>query len=216
MLRRMLRACRPITRRLALAPRVLLEEMPDAPGLFTQYRELLATGHKRVPGGWIYDGDFYPDYLTVGGASCAIRPTALQWCQGRGIDMGAGLWQLPGAVPIDIESGPGVRNSLQSIPDASQDFVFSSHCLEHIADWQAALRGWVAKLRRGGVLFLYLPHPSCKLWLPSNPAMAQHHKWSPTPEMIKRALDELGIRLVAGDDGPDHYYSFYVCGRLHA
>lgn len=69
---------RPITRWLALAPATLLEEMPDHPPLFDQYRFLLATGHKRVPGGWIYDGEFYPDYLTVGGASFAIRRTALQ------------------------------------------------------------------------------------------------------------------------------------------
>lgn len=191
-----------------------LEEMPDAPGLFTQYRGLLDTGHRRVPGGWIYDGDFYPDYLTVGGASFAIQRTALKWCAGRGVDIGAGFWPLPGSTPIDIERGPGAGRTIDTVLDGSQDFVFSSHCLEHIADWKPALRSWVGKIRRGGILFLYLPHPTCKLWLPSNPAMQGHHRWSPTPAAIKSAFAEMGLTVVDCDDGPDHYCSFYVCGRL--
>ena len=205
---------RRLGRRVLGIPELTLEEMPDAPGLFRQYRGLLTTGHQRVPGGWLYDSEFYPDYLTVGGASFAIRRTALKWCQGRGIDIGAGLWPLPGATPIDIESGPGVQTPLESIVDGSQDFVFSSHCLEHIADWQSALRAWIGNLRKGGIVFLYLPHPSCKLWLPSNPAMTPHHLWSPTPEIIKRAFAELGLTVLDVDDGPAHYYSFYVCGTL--
>jgi SAM-dependent methyltransferase len=205
---------RRLGRRLLGIPELTLEEMPDAPGLFRQYRALLDSGHQRVPGGWMYDGEFYPDYLTVGGASFAIQRTALKWCKGRGVDIGAGLWPLPGATPIDVEAGPGVSNSLEKIAEGSLDFVFSSHCLEHIADWRPALRAWVGKLHKGGVVFLYLPHPTCKLWLPSNPAMTAHHKWSPTPEIIKQAFAELGLSVVDCDDGPDHFYSFYVCGRL--
>jgi hypothetical protein len=41
---------RRLGRRLLGIPQLTLEEMPDAPGLFTQYRGLLETGHKRVPG----------------------------------------------------------------------------------------------------------------------------------------------------------------------
>src|SRR5947209_5425738 len=48
-------------------PPQLLEEMPNAPGLFHSYRELIATGHERVMGGWKYQGKFYTDYLTVAG-----------------------------------------------------------------------------------------------------------------------------------------------------
>jgi len=205
---------RRLGRRVLGIPELTLEEMRDAPGLFRQYRGLLSTGHQRVPGGWLCEGEFYPDYLTVGGASFAIRRTALKWCQGHGIDIGAGLWPLPGATPVDIKIGPGMQTPLESIASSSQDFVFSSHCLEHIADWQSALRAWVGKLRKGGIVFLYLPHPSCKLWLPSNPAMTPHHLWCPTPEIIKRAFAELGLTVVDADDGPDHYYSFYVCGTL--
>lgn len=214
LLKNLLFRIRPVTRRLALAPATLLEEMPDHPALFDQYRFLLAAGHKRVPGGWIYDNEFYPDYLTVGGASLAIRRTALKFCVGCGLDIGAGFWPFPGATPIDDTRGPGLTTTLDAISEASQDYVFSSHCLEHIADWNRALDLWISKLRPGGVLFLYLPHPSCGLWHKSNPFMSEVHVWVPTPEIIADALIAKGLEIVGRDDGPDHFYSFYVCGRL--
>jgi glycosyltransferase involved in cell wall biosynthesis len=76
-----------------------LESLPNTPDLFRVYRSL--HGHpdlERSPGGWVYRGRFNPDYLTVGGAAHAIFPEALKFCQGTGIDVGAGLWGLPGAV----------------------------------------------------------------------------------------------------------------------
>jgi hypothetical protein len=193
-------------------PELTLEEMPDRPALFDQYRALIETGHKRVPGGWTYDGEFYPDYLTVGGNSLAIRRTALKWCRGAGLDIGAGFWPLPGSTPVDTERGPGLQHPIASIAPGSQDYVFSSHCLEHIEDWGGAIDLWASKLKAGGVMFLYLPHPSCKLWHRSNPFVADTHKWVPTPEAVERALAERGFDVVDRDPGPDHFYSFYVCG----
>ena len=108
-----------------------LETLQEAPDLFRVYRELLQQPSvKRKPGGWEYKGKFYPDYLTVGGACHAIFREALKYCRGNGIDVGAGLWPLPGAMPVDIWRGPGSAKSIDDIPAASQDFVFSSHCLE--------------------------------------------------------------------------------------
>jgi SAM-dependent methyltransferase len=194
-------------------PQVLLEEMPDGPLLFHRYRALIATGHKRVKGGWIYNGEFYPDYLTVGGNSIAIRGTALKYCRGQGLDIGAAYWPLPGSTPIDTEIGQGIKNRIEDIPDNSQDYVFSSHCLEHIPNWGEALDIWIRKLKLQGILFLYLPHSSCKLWHMSNPCMAQAHKWVPDPEVVSNALAERGLVIIERDDGPDHFYSFFVCAR---
>ncbi len=204
---------RPWTRRLALAPQVLLEEMPDHPALFDQYRWMIATGHKRTAGGWIYCGEFYPDYLTMGGATFAIRRTAEKYCTGKGLDIGAGFWPLPGSIPIDTVRGPGLAQTIDDFPDASQDYVFSSHCLEHIEDWGAALDQWIRKLRLGGVMFLYLPHPSCKLWHRSNPFMAEVHRWVPTPSIVAQALSDRGLELIDRDEGPDHHFSFFICAR---
>ena len=206
-------ALKPFLRAISGDHAILLEEMPDCPALFRSYRALLQAGHKRVPGGWIYDGEFYPDYLTVGGNTYAIRLTALKYCKGTGLDIGASHWPLPGSTPIDTESGPGIADSIDDFPAVSQDYVFSSHCLEHIENWQGTLDVWVEKLRPGGILFLYLPHPSCKLWHHSNPFMAAAHKWVPDPETTAAALMKRGMDIIDRDDGPDHFYSFFICAR---
>jgi SAM-dependent methyltransferase len=43
-------------------------------------------------------------------------------------------------------------------PDASQDAVHSSHCLEHICDYRSALAEWFRVLKVGGYLVLTVPH----------------------------------------------------------
>src|ERR1043165_9070939 len=136
-----------------------LEQYPNAPDLFHAYRYWLSfPSVTRAPGGWEFEGRFYPDYLFVGGASFAIHRTAAQHCVGQGIDIGAGLWPLP-----------------------------------------------------GGKLFLYLPHPTCAIWRPGAPFVGDGHKWAPSPEIIKAALNRLGGRVLACDDGPDAMQSFFVC-----
>ncbi len=194
-----------------------LEDYPDAPDIFHAYRRWLSfPSVQRKPGGWEFEQRFYPDYLFVGGASFAIHRAALRHCSGNGLDIGAGLWPLPGAVAVDLTRGPGHGRTLDDFRAGSQDFVFSSHCLEHIEAWQDALRVWVAKLKPGGRLFLYLPHPTCGIWRPGSPFVGDGHKWAPTPELIKRAASELGGRVIDSDDGPDAMESFFVCATFGA
>lgn len=191
-----------------------LEELSDVPDLFLCYRKLNAHPDlRRKPGGWVYQGRFYPDYLTVGGAGPAIFKTALQWCQGTGIDVGAGLWGLPGATPCDVWRGAGFGRSLDDMPSESLDYVFSSHCLEHVELWQDTLAGWIRPLKSGGVVFLYLPHPDCAIWHPGSPFVGDGHKWIPTPAVIEAALVKLGLEIIGSDRGPDAMQSFYVCAR---
>jgi SAM-dependent methyltransferase len=206
-----LRWVREIFKRLTMPP---LEFLPNAPDLFRVYRYLyLHPDLERRPGGWFYKGEFYPDYLTVGGATAAIFREALKFCHGQGIDVGAGLWPLPGATPVDIWRGPGMGTNLSDFEDASLDYVFSSHCLEHIENWQEALYEWVEKLRPGGIIFLYLPHPDCALWHPGSPFVGDGHKWIPTPGIIKKTLRDTKCDIIEFDDGPDSMSSFYICGR---
>jgi len=198
-------------KRLTVVP---LESLPNTPDLFHVYRTLCQHPDlERQPGGWLYKGKFYPDYLTVGGASFAIFREELKYCKGTGIDVGAGLWPLPGAIPVDIRRGPGEGKSITDFIKDSLDFIFSSHCLEHIENWREALPEWSSKLKINGILFLYLPHPDCAIWHPGSPMVGNGHKWIPTPEIIVATLEELGFKLVSRDDGPDAMYSFHVCGR---
>ena len=194
-----------------------LESLPDSPDLFRVYRVLYQHPDlERRPGGWIYKEKFYPDYLTVGGASHAIFQVAFKYCQGIGVDVGAGLWPLPRAIPVDIERGRGVDKAVSDFADNALDYVFSSHCLEHIGNWREVLTEWVKKIRPGGILFLYLPHPECAIWHPCSPFVGDGHKWVPTPGIIREAVLQLGCEVVGTDDGPDVMQSFYVCARKGA
>ncbi len=194
-------------------PPVMLEEYPDCPNLFRHYREMISTGHKRVPGGWKWQDVFYPDHLTVGGACFGAFGSAKKWCHGEGIDIGAGGWPFPGAKPIDPSWYPdGLK--LEDVPLHSQDYVFTSHTLEHIKDWRGAIVVFAKKIRPGGIIFIYLPHSECGLWRMDNPFMTKHHEWIPEPAVVKEAVKDLGMEIVDFDDGPDAMMSFFVCARI--
>ena len=85
-----------------------------------------------------YRGKTYPQYLREGNACRFVTPIALQFCQGKGLDVGAGKWPLPGAQPVELKDG----GDAMDLPDGSFDFVFSSHCLEHLVNPIAAIEHW--------------------------------------------------------------------------
>jgi len=111
-----------------------------------------------------YNGSLYPDYLKGGNAMQFIAPAALHFCKGYGLDIGASKWPLPGAVPIDWQNGGDALD----LPRDPCDYIFSSHCLEHLVNPIAALEHWKDIVRPGGGLGLYVPHPGMEYWLPLN------------------------------------------------
>jgi len=159
-----------------------------------------------------YKGALYPDTITHGNAASHVLETAKQYCCGAGIDIGANQWPFPGAIPIDDSSGENAY-ALDQIADGSLDYVFSSHCLEHLARWQDALRLWIGKLKPGGILFLYLPHESCALWRPGAPWVGGAHKWSPTWQVLAPFLESCGMTVVDYNAGRDDYWSFHIIAR---
>lgn len=44
------------------------------------------------------------------------------------------------------------------VDDESFDFVYSSHCLEHMYDVQTSLKNWFRVVRKSGYLILAIPH----------------------------------------------------------
>ena len=57
-------------------------------------------------------------------------------------------------MPVDIVA----RGDEIPLPDASQDFVVSSHVLEHFPDPVRALLEWDRLVKPGGVIFMIVPH----------------------------------------------------------
>jgi SAM-dependent methyltransferase len=159
-----------------------------------------------------YKGELYPDYLNHGNAQGIIAEKAKAFCSGKGIDIGADQWPFPGATPVRNEEHQNAFK-LDAFPDQSLDFVFSSHCLEHLDPWQKALGLWVTKLKIGGVLFLYLPHESNKMWRPGGPWVGNGHKWVPTHEAINPFLKEHGMEIVEFNPSHDDFWSFHIVAK---
>lgn len=153
-----------------------------------------------------YDGQFYPDYLKRGNAMQFIQPAALHFCTGFGVDVGCGVWPLAGAQPIDAGRGHDACNLPREFDGL--DFVFSSHCLEHLEKPTVALQHWVSRLKVGGVLFLYLPHPDMRYWRPDR---CPKHRHVMDPPQVRLWLDNLGLGPVLMS-GRDLAWSFSAVG----
>ena len=80
-----------------------------------------------------------------------------KYCQGEGLDVGYG-----GDVITPTAAGWDLRNGdaqyLSGVEDESFDFVYSSHCIEHMQNVRVALQNWFRVVKPGGYLLLYLPH----------------------------------------------------------
>ncbi len=83
-------------------------------------------------------------------------PTERARVAGHGIDIGAGDDPLPMAT-IHFDMADGDANLLESHPSAPFDFVYSSHCLEHMHDPLTTARRWCRLLRPGGHLVVIVP-----------------------------------------------------------
>lgn len=116
-----------------------------------------------------HNGKEYPQFQASGFAARFAFAFAQEVCKGTGYDIGCAKleWALPGAIPIDITlPGGWSATKLPSEAGEKVDFIFSSHCLEHLLDWTGVLNYWTDQLKPGGVLFLYLPHYDQSYWRP--------------------------------------------------
>ena len=107
--------------------------------------------------------------------------SAHRWCCGEGIEIGAAAHNPFGLSTINVDRDPqtgdtpyakeqlrqcgeiaqvDVIASGDDLPfdDESQDFVVSSHVLEHFADPISALMEWDRVVRPGGVIYAIVPH----------------------------------------------------------
>jgi SAM-dependent methyltransferase len=157
----------------------------------------------------LFNDKLYPAIQAEGNAAQYAIPFAKKFCEGVGYDIGCNRldWAFPGAQAIDLEFND--EWDAYNLPDGAVDYIFSSHCLEHLFDWVGALDYWTSKLKRGGILFLYLPHYSQEYWRPWN---NRKHIHAFVPETIVDYMTDQGYINVFHSQR-DLLNSFMVVGE---
>lgn len=155
-----------------------------------------------------YKGIKYPKFQTEGNSAQFILPYAKLICQGKGYDIGCNRenWALHGAIPIDITFEDGY--DAYHLPKEKVDFIFSSHCLEHLSDWVGALEYWIEHLKTDGILFLYLPHYDQVYWRSWN---NKKHKHIFTTQIIYDFLKDKDFKNIFFSER-DLNHSFAIFG----
>lgn len=156
-----------------------------------------------------YNNKEYPHYQAIGNAAQFAISYAKYYCKGIGYDVGCMKkeWAFPEAIPIDIDF-PDEYHAL-NLPQKDVDYIFSSHCLEHIYEWVDVLNYWYESLKIGGVLFLYLPHYDQEYWRPWND---RKHLQIFTPEIIKDWMESKDFKNIFYSE-KDLNHSFMIVGE---
>ncbi len=90
---------------------------------------------------------------------------ATRYFVGQGLDVGGGIDTLAlfqeffplasGISRYDLENGDA--QLLKNVDDGAFDFLYSSHCLEHMRDAREALANWLRVVKSGGHLVIQVP-----------------------------------------------------------
>ena len=116
---------------------------------------------------------------------------------------------LPHAIGVDLDF-PGYDGKRLPFADQSIDSVYSSHMLEHAADYRSTIRDWHRVLRTGGFIVCVVPHQFLyekKTTLPS--LWNADHKRFYTPasllEEFEESLEPNTYRVRHVRDNDDNY-----------
>jgi hypothetical protein len=157
----------------------------------------------------------YPDYISHGNHAQFILPVAKHVLKDKslGVDVGCKKpeWAYPGALLVDLDL-PDEWHANNLPESGNLEYIFSSHCLEHIENWEETLDYWKHSLVSGGVLFLYLPHTDCEYW-DTRFMPTKRHVNNFKPEQIEYYLRfVLGFNNVFASQR-DSAFSFCVYGE---
>lgn len=156
-----------------------------------------------------FKGKRYPQFQSIGNAAQFAIPYAKYFCKGVGVDVGCMKkeWAYPGAIPVDLSFDDEFH--ALNLPQKKLDYIFSSHCLEHITNWVEVLEYWYECLKKGGVLFLYLPTYKQEYWRPWH---NRKHMSVFRPKIIKDWMKSKNFKhIFIGKQ--DLNYSFMVAGQ---
>lgn len=125
------------------------------------------------------------------------------YMKGRGLDIGAGEFKvLPHAISVDNmhhqQYGFSVKpdvlvetaEKLDVFGSQAFDFVYSSHLLEHIENYPAALKEWFRLVKQGGYMILYLPDEDEYPKVGEKGANPDH-KWNVSYGAVMSAMEDL-------------------------
>ena len=156
-----------------------------------------------------FKGKLYPRFQSIGHASQFAIPFAKHVCKGIGVDIGCMKeeWAFPRSIPVDLSFDNGFH--ALNLPQDELDYIFSSHCLEHILDWVTVMDYWYENLKNGGVLFLYLPDYSQEYWKPWN---NRKHFNIFTPEIVYDYMKDKGYKNIF-KSGIDLNNAFMIFGE---
>lgn len=167
-----------------------------------------------------------------GAESMKVRYDLVPYARGRGIDIGCGEHKVFRSF-LGVDSCKDNRlfgariqpdmvvetaEQLGVFADRSFDCVFSSHTLEHIEDWRAALAEWWRITAVGGHLILYLPDRDLYPRI-GEPGANPDHNHDFAPEDIvgqMRAAHPGWDLLVRERRDQGHEYSFLLVFRRRA
>jgi predicted SAM-dependent methyltransferase len=161
-----------------------------------------------------------------GGESAKVKLDLVPYMHGVVLDLGCGpekIFKAPNIIGIDddrdaklfgIKSNPDIRaDCSHRLPfvDEYADTIFSSHLLEHIADYQSALRDWWRVLKKDGHLILYLPdedtYPTIGM-----PGSNVDHRWDVNYAKVVEAMMHVGswdlIEFEKRDQGNEYSLLF--------
>jgi len=124
---------------------------------------------------------------------CITR--VLPYMKGCGIDIGFGGYKID---HTDIIYYDRYDFGFNDVGDAEQlpyeneqfDFVFSSHCLEHLDSTIDVLKEWFRILKKEGTMILYLPMEGVY----ADYRRHGEHKLNLNPDKIKKFMEEAGIK----------------------
>jgi len=141
-----------------------------------------------------------------------IRDKIIGRLKGKVIDIGCGRDKITEeAIGFDKEDWPevdiqGDASVRMPFSDGEFDTVYSSHCLEDIADTKMALAEWLRILKKGGLIILHLPHKDYYK------GVNLDHKHNFVPEDIESLLKELNCKVIERimDVEDECHYSFIV------
>jgi SAM-dependent methyltransferase len=137
--------------------------------------------------------------------------------RGRGIDIGCGPDPVtPEVRRFDLTDGDA--NHITRHVTETFDFVYSSHCLEHMDDPRAALQEWWRLVKSGGHLFFIVPDEDLyeqgvfpSRFNPDHKAtftLSTKPSWSPVSMNVRELAESLPggevVSLVLQDHNYDH------------